>query len=103
MATPKQTDPQFKLRLTPELRDAIENAANGNNRSMNAEIVHRLERSFLVNISDLMDPADRLQRLATMISEIAEGLNSAREEKMLKLQAEFIARNMPPDHLKTED
>lgn len=45
MATPKQTDPQFKLRFTPELRDAIDAAAKVNNRSMNAEIVARLEES----------------------------------------------------------
>lgn len=44
MATPKQTDPQFKLRLTPMLRDEIEAAAAAHNRSMNAEIVDRLER-----------------------------------------------------------
>lgn len=43
MATPKQTDPQFKLRLTHDLRDRIEAAALEHNRSMNAEIVHRLE------------------------------------------------------------
>ena len=43
---PKQTDPQFKLRMTPEIKDAIEAAAKANNRSMNAEILSRLERSF---------------------------------------------------------
>lgn len=42
MSSPKQTDPQFKLRLTPELRDEIEAAAKANNRSMNAEIISRL-------------------------------------------------------------
>lgn len=46
---PKQTDPQFKLRMTPEIKDAIEAAAAANNRSMNAEIVHRLEMSIIGN------------------------------------------------------
>ncbi|WP_415926729.1 Arc family DNA-binding protein [Devosia rhizosphaerae] len=46
MAAPKQTDPQFKLRLTPELKENIEAEAAKNNRSMNAEILHRLELSF---------------------------------------------------------
>lgn len=43
---PKQTDPQFKLRLTPEIKEAIEKAAAANERSMNAEIVHRLQSSL---------------------------------------------------------
>lgn len=47
MAAPKQTDPQFKLRLTPDLKQDIETAADANGRSMNAEIVARLEQSFL--------------------------------------------------------
>lgn len=48
MATPKQTDPQHKLRLTPELRDKLERAADKNFRSFNAEILNRLERTFEV-------------------------------------------------------
>jgi len=47
MAAPKQTDPQFKLRLTPEVKANIERAANKSGRSMNAEILWRLERSFM--------------------------------------------------------
>ncbi|WP_125361827.1 Arc family DNA-binding protein [Stenotrophomonas sp. 278] len=39
-------DPQFKLRMTEELRDQIAEAARANNRSMNAEIIGRLEESF---------------------------------------------------------
>lgn len=46
---PKQTDPQFKLRMTPAIKDAIEAAATGNGRSMNAEILARLEASFDLN------------------------------------------------------
>ncbi|MBF0588926.1 MAG: Arc family DNA-binding protein [Magnetococcales bacterium] len=41
-----RTDPQFKLRLSAELKGDIEAAAKGNNRSMNAEIIFRLEKSF---------------------------------------------------------
>ena len=43
----KQTHPQYKLRLPPELKARIENAAGANRRSMNAEIVARLERTFV--------------------------------------------------------
>ena len=42
----KQTDPQYKLRLPNELKDRVESAAKESGRSMNAEIVSRLEASF---------------------------------------------------------
>ncbi|WP_408906639.1 Arc family DNA-binding protein [Roseomonas sp. CAU 1739] len=40
-------DPKFMLRLPGDMRDRITEAAKANNRSMNAEIVARLDRSFL--------------------------------------------------------
>lgn len=36
----------LKVRVTPEFREKIIETAKANNRSMNAEIVHRLEQSF---------------------------------------------------------
>lgn len=39
-------DPQLKLRLSEDLKDRVAEAARRNNRSVNAEIVHRLEASF---------------------------------------------------------
>ena len=39
-------DPQLKLRLPEEMRDRIATAAKQNNRSMNAEILARLEVSL---------------------------------------------------------
>jgi predicted HicB family RNase H-like nuclease len=55
-------DPQFNVRIPAELKQAIEDAAKENNRSINSEIVYRLQQSFDVNkyISDnplnLRDP-----------------------------------------------
>lgn len=40
-------DPQLRVRIPPELKEKIEDAAKSNARSMNAEIVHRLDASFL--------------------------------------------------------
>lgn len=42
----KRTDPQYKLRIPEDLKSQIEGAAKANNRSMNAEIISRLEASF---------------------------------------------------------
>lgn len=39
-------DPQMKIRLPADLKDSVEVAAKANNRSMNAEIVARLQASF---------------------------------------------------------
>jgi hypothetical protein len=38
--------PDMKVRLSADLRQKIENAAHRNNRTMNSEIVARLEQSF---------------------------------------------------------
>lgn len=40
-------DPQFKLRMPLELKARIEQAAKDSRRSLNAEIVARLEESFV--------------------------------------------------------
>ena len=47
-----QTDPQYKLRWSAELRDKIQESAKEHNRSMNADIVARLEQSFSQNQND---------------------------------------------------
>jgi len=41
-----RTDPQFKLRVPAALRLQIQQAAHATRRSMNAEMVIRLEASF---------------------------------------------------------
>lgn len=73
---PKQTDPQFKLRMTPEIKDAIEAAAKADNRSMNAEILSRLEDSF--RKSDLAETPIELKTL--------------RLDPKIRFMLEFVAR-----------
>lgn len=43
---PSDTADKFMVRMVPGLRDRIEQAAKNAGRSMNAEIVRRLEESF---------------------------------------------------------
>lgn len=68
-----QSDPpSFHLRLTPPLQKQVKLAAVENDRSMNAEILARLERSFsngdadrdaaLKLLADAMDILDKGQR-----------------------------------------
>lgn len=46
MSDESNTVVTLKVRVTPEFREKIVDAAKENSRSMNAEIVHRLEQSF---------------------------------------------------------
>ncbi|MBX3583676.1 MAG: Arc family DNA-binding protein [Rhizobiaceae bacterium] len=69
MATPKQTDPQFKLRLTGDLRDKIETAAKASNRSMNAEMIARLEESFSDNGKALLEATLVVESLRKNLTE----------------------------------
>ena len=41
-----RTDPQFNVRMPADLKEKIEEAAKENGRSMNAEIVYRLQKSI---------------------------------------------------------
>lgn len=62
----KQTDPQFKLRIPEELRDRVMAAAKTNKRSATAEIIARLEESFL---------AQDLLAMGEMNAEIQEAMD----------------------------
>ena len=71
-----QTDPQYKLRWSKELREKISQSAKEHNRSMNADIVARLEESFnnQVNInneilSKMNNLLDRLEKLEQTIKD----------------------------------
>ena len=64
-----QRDPQYKLRWSEELRGKIAQSAKEHNRSMNADIVARLEQSFEVNqqqestITDLTDQIKHIKNI----------------------------------------
>lgn len=45
----KQTDPQHNIRIPIELKTKIAESAKAHNRSMNADIVARLEKSFEID------------------------------------------------------
>ncbi len=57
-------DPQFKLRMPADLRIRAEDAAKASGRSLNAELVARLETSLLDSPSDKLIPAERAKELS---------------------------------------
>ncbi|MFZ4835891.1 Arc family DNA-binding protein [Rouxiella sp. Mn2063] len=63
-------DPQLRIRLPFELKEKIENAARENSRSMNAEIVHRLDSTLLKSMpNDELVSAQDAIRIATKAKE----------------------------------
>jgi hypothetical protein len=57
----KQTDPQYKLRLPQQLKEQIESAASESGRSMNAEIVARLQESFTGEFNVQVETSEELR------------------------------------------
>lgn len=76
-----QTDPQYKLRLPPELKEKIVASSKAHNRSMNADIVARLEQTF----SDFDDASFQL-RLKEAV-EHQKKMDSMLAEIMQEIQA----------------
>lgn len=64
MCAMARDDPHLRLRIPESLKDQVEASAKANNRSMNAEIISRLERSF--------DVDDGLVGLETRVANIEE-------------------------------
>lgn len=58
-------DPQFKIRMPAALRDRIAEAASASNRTMNAEVLARLEQSFRGEFADTT-PAGRLALISAV-------------------------------------
>ncbi|WP_132958091.1 Arc family DNA-binding protein [Rhizobium sp. BK251] len=63
-------DPHFRLRIPEHLKKEIEASARENSRSITAEIVHRLEHSFLLSDSDKKNLLDEIEHLRTRLAQL---------------------------------
>lgn len=60
---------KFMLRFPDGMRDRLKEAAKANNRTMNAEIIDRLDRSFAaIDMGLHGDPLDHLGKMSLMLS-----------------------------------
>lgn len=99
-----QKDPQYKLRWSEELRDKVAESAKAYKRSMNADIIARLERSFLTepDFSPLnMPPEELAKRLkeaklnplndepSELILEINPSTDSEKDKKIQNLELQL--------------
>jgi hypothetical protein len=86
MTPAKQTDPQYKLRMPVKLKEKIELVAKNNNRSMNAEIIARLEASFSADGNALLVAADAAASLRQSLTERIARLDRAALEYELRVR-----------------
>lgn len=82
----KKQQPAYPLRMTPSLREAVERAAHESKRSVNAEIVSRLELSLIAD-QQLVDfiSADQARKIAELA-----GTNLAKKVRDA-VQAEILS------------
>ena len=85
--------PPFGLRMRPELKQAIENAAKYNKRSVNAEINYRLEMSVFGTsepgtnlVANFREKVNELYRLADVISKTLEQDAISFEDALIELR-----------------
>ena len=77
MTTSRDTGTQHKLRMPPELKEKLFSSAKEMNRSLNAEIVARLEQSFEhQENSDIAQLKQQIERMDQTIKTLAITLQS---------------------------
>ena len=94
-----QTEPQYKLRMPHELRDKIKSSAEKKNRSMNADIVARLEQTFKEEESTTPSTSNVLIVTAVYQTLREEGYTHEKAEQVITesdkklLDMDFIKKN----------
>ncbi len=89
---PSQIADRFQIRMPDGLRDRIRDAAERNGRSMNTEIVSRLEESFnrglMMSDESIAENLSHIKHLIDYLDDrIQSGLrDKSSSEKMLKLE-----------------
>lgn len=68
-----RNDPEFRLRLPEGLKTKIEEMAKSSQRSINAEIVARLEQSFSISKFDPERIAKDIEDLLKRVSRLESG------------------------------
>ena len=88
-----QRDPQYKLRWSEELREKISQSAKEHNRSMNADIVARLEESFEKRN---YDPDFFEKNLHMFLATYCAGLESNYDEAITQIE-ESLSKTENPE------
>ena len=99
-----RTNPQFKIRLTPELKSQLEAASLESGRTMTTEIIHRLEGSFAMDrtIGDLPDHPPGSEKDSASMFMLLEGIETLLKKIKNSPKVEISIAN-GDDVQKTED
>lgn len=89
---PSELADRFQVRMPEGLRDRIAKAAEANNRSMNAEIVARLEGSFSGTSAEAKEIAEIAAKTA-IDSLLQEFAHRPSNEAFKKFVANILSRN----------
>lgn len=79
---PVSTIVPFGLRLQPDLKARLEEEAKKNNRSLNAEIADRLERSFNLSVSFHTPEEAAAHAVKVFEEEFRKGVNKALRDRL---------------------
>ena len=82
-------DPHFRLRIPEALKQRVQEAADGSRRSMNAEVIDRLEASFLMG-DDYVEMEEEISRLNSELRGKEEE-NSYLKKLLDKLSEDFAS------------
>jgi hypothetical protein len=73
-------DPQLKLRLPEEIKNRLTEAARDNKRSVNAEILARLEASLSEPQISPFVPGTYLREIRKLLNELQQAIGSIEDE-----------------------
>ena len=81
-------DPQMKIRLPADLKNSVEAAAKARGRTMNAEVVARLQASFqsTVDLEDSAIAGEEVFLTPALSKLVHEAATAAAERVVLKVQ-----------------
>lgn len=96
-SAPKQ-EPPYGLRMPPDLKARVKAAAEANNRSMNAEIVARLENSFLGMSIDVNDDVG-----ARYMAKVLSFMIESDDERVRDYAIAVLKNASQPNLLKTTE
>jgi hypothetical protein len=70
--------PQIRIRLPPKLKEKIKEAAHDNRRSMNAEVIARLQASFEEDAGEVTP--DQMELLMELLKKLIETLEAQKRQ-----------------------
>lgn len=85
-----RTDTQLKFRIPPDLKPRLEKAAHANKRSINMEVIARLEQSFKLESERSRLSKEKLLRLTPQLEDPGE-VTHLLEARVAKLESNVRA------------